>query len=819
MGCTQRDCFAAAWPYVYVTYASSGIQQVVRKGADPMSNGNENQALSNIRIIDFSQFIAGPLASMLLADFGADVIRVDPPGGPRWEHPSNAILHRNKRSIILDLKSTDGLEFARRLIATADVVIEGFRPGVMTALGLDAEALCAEHPGLIWCSIPGFGHDDPRAEMAAYEGIICSAAGMYPPRLLASTGGPRFSALTYASNFGGFIAAHSIVAALISRERYGFGDRIEVPLFDAVIEAQSIHIEDPASDPPARFLALMHAAGVTNPAEKRNYRARDGRFIYRDIPERGRVNFWNRFLPERLLKDESPEGAAEAAKLLEGIFATRDAREWEHLAQTELRAAFGVQQTSVEWLHDEHARQSECAVAVEDPELGPTWQAGFGVRVEELAPRIRTGRHLAGADQESVRSEVEAILHTKKRSVTPSRPDAPPLPLAGLKMIDFSTLMAGPGTGRLLAEYGIECTKVTKASIAYGRINNLSDEPGMYAAHRTTGAGKKTIFLDMRTEKGKDIAQQMAARADVICTNFAVDTASEMGVGLEQLQAINPGLIYAAVNTHGRRGSRERYRGHEQLGQAVTGATLRFGGPHSPEDLAVLINDFGTPHLCALGILIAFFSRFRSGTEAGCLVEAALSRTATIQQLIFQLDYEGRTIQEPMGPDAKGWNAFDRIYYCEEGAFYLAAIGEQNVARLRLALDLAPQPDWSDAQWSQRLEDLFRAGSAEAWVAKLTEAGVPAQVYCDYVTLAAQSTLKDRRMAVYKPHLGMRPGWVIGNAARFAAYPERGVPGAARPGWHTFEVMRDLGLDASEIDQLVKDEIIAGPLPPGSPID
>lgn len=784
-----------------------------------MPGENDPEALSNVRIVDFSQFIAGPLASMLLADFGADVIRVDPPGGPRWDHPANAILHRNKRAIVLDLKSAEGLEFARKLIATADVVIEGFRPGAMAALGLDPEALCAEHPELIWCSIPGFGHDDPRAGMAAYEGIICSAAGMYPPRLLATTGGPRFSALPYASNFGGLLAAHSIVAALIARARYGFGDRIEVPLFDAVMEGQSIHMEDPVSDPPARFLALMHAAGVTNPAEKRNYRARDGHFVYRDIPERGKVNFWQRFMPEGLFKDESPEGTARAARLLEEIFATKDAREWEHLAQTELRAAFGIQQTSVEWLHDDHARQSECAVAVEDPELGPTWQAGFGVRVDELPPRIRSGRHLAGADQEAVRSEVEAILRTRTPKTAVDRPENPPLPLAGLTMIDFSTLMAGPGTGRLLVEYGIGCTKVTKASIAYGRINNLSDEPGMYAAHRTTGAGKKTIFLDMRAEKGKEIAQRLAARADVICTNFAVDTASEMGVGLDQLRAINPGLIYAAVNTHGRRGARERYRGHEQVGQAVTGATLRFGGRDSPEDLAVLINDFGTPHLCALGVLIALYSRFRHGTSTGFLVEAALSRTATIQQLIFQLDYSGRSIQEPEGPEANGWNAFDRCYTCSEGAFYLAAIGAENVARLKAALGLEPEGQWSDEEWARRLEGAFQTDSAATWVARLTQAGVPAHLYYDYATLSSQSTLRDRKMVVHKPHLGMKPGWVIGNAARFAAYPDRGVPGAARPGWHTFEVMREIGIGEAEMAELIEQQVIAGPLQEGSPID
>ena len=92
--------------------------------------------LDGIRVIDFGQYLAGPLAALLLADQGAEVIRVDPPGGPRWRHPANAVLQRGKRSIVLDLKSPNDLAIARNLVASADVVIENFRPGVMDRLGL-----------------------------------------------------------------------------------------------------------------------------------------------------------------------------------------------------------------------------------------------------------------------------------------------------------------------------------------------------------------------------------------------------------------------------------------------------------------------------------------------------------------------------------------------------------------------------------------------------------------------------------------------------------------------------------------------------------
>src|SRR5712691_2920498 len=120
-------------------------------------------ALVGIRVIDFGQYIAGPLTAMLLADQGADVIHVDPPGGPVWETPANATWNRGKRSISLDLKQSGDLDVAQRLIASADVVIENFRPGVMDRLGLGPEASSASNPRLIYCALPGFASDDPRA--------------------------------------------------------------------------------------------------------------------------------------------------------------------------------------------------------------------------------------------------------------------------------------------------------------------------------------------------------------------------------------------------------------------------------------------------------------------------------------------------------------------------------------------------------------------------------------------------------------------------------------------------------------------------------
>jgi len=173
---------------------------------------------------------------MLLADQGADVIKVDPPGGPRWQTPANATWNRGKRSIHLDFTQPAGLATARALVASADVVIENFRPGVMDRLGLGSVAMTEAHSRLIYCSIPGFASDDPRAAIPAYEGIVGAASATYRPS--SSTGDrPLYTAIPIASTYGAFQSVVAIAMALNARERDGLGQRIDVPLFDSMFQS------------------------------------------------------------------------------------------------------------------------------------------------------------------------------------------------------------------------------------------------------------------------------------------------------------------------------------------------------------------------------------------------------------------------------------------------------------------------------------------------------------------------------------------------------------------------------------------------------
>jgi crotonobetainyl-CoA:carnitine CoA-transferase CaiB-like acyl-CoA transferase len=194
-------------------------------------------ALARIRVVDFGQFIAGPMAAMLLADQGAEVLHIDPPGGPMLQTPANATWNRGKTCVEIDLKSEVGRARALRLIGQADIVIENFRPGRMAALGLGAEALMARGQRLIYCSLPGFAADDPRANLPGWEGVIGAATDTYRPVPGGALDRPVYLGIPVASNFAAFHAATACVMALIARQRDGIGQRIEVPLYDAMCSA------------------------------------------------------------------------------------------------------------------------------------------------------------------------------------------------------------------------------------------------------------------------------------------------------------------------------------------------------------------------------------------------------------------------------------------------------------------------------------------------------------------------------------------------------------------------------------------------------
>ncbi len=246
------------------------------------STGVIAAAFDGIRIIDLTTVLMGPMAARMLADHGADVIRLESVQGeaflstPPLRHPSmnwfSLNLHRNKRSVALDLKHRDGAAAAAELVASADVLLSNMRSSALARLGLDADTLRRRHPRLIHCVANGFGSDGPYGGRAAYDDAIQAASG-YADLIGRVTGRPGFSPAVVADKVCALHVVQAVMAALFFRERTGQGQTIEVPMFETMVAFNlAEHHGGAIFEPPLGDVGYVRAM---NPY-RRPYRCADG---------------------------------------------------------------------------------------------------------------------------------------------------------------------------------------------------------------------------------------------------------------------------------------------------------------------------------------------------------------------------------------------------------------------------------------------------------------------------------------------------------------------------------------------------------------
>jgi crotonobetainyl-CoA:carnitine CoA-transferase CaiB-like acyl-CoA transferase len=199
--------------------------------------------LDGIRVIDLTTVISGPVCTMLLADQGADVIKIEPPGGEIARRTAGdgeftamfVSANRGKRSVALDLKQPAALEAVRRLIASADVLVQNFRPGTMERLGLGEPAMRALNPGLIYVSISGVGETGPYVKKRVYDPVIQSLSGMADVQADQTTGRPNMIRTIVADKTTAVHAAQAVCAALVARARTGEGQHVRLSMLDTMI--------------------------------------------------------------------------------------------------------------------------------------------------------------------------------------------------------------------------------------------------------------------------------------------------------------------------------------------------------------------------------------------------------------------------------------------------------------------------------------------------------------------------------------------------------------------------------------------------------
>lgn len=396
--------------------------------------------LSDVKVLDLTSNFMGPYASLLLADMGADVCKVEGPEGdttrgvgPCRNKGMSAIflhLNRNKRSMVLDLKHPDGLAVLKRMLKTADVLMYSLRPKTMAKLGLAHEDVRALNPRLIYCGAFGFGQRGPYAERPAYDDLIQAAVGM-PVLQGRKTGPPEYVATAVADRVVGMALSNAVSMALYRREKTGRGQAVEVPMFETFAHfVMGDHLYGRTFLPP---LGDWGYARMMNP-QRRPYRTKDGYVgaqVYTD-------RHWRRFfeVSGHAEMNADPRFAdihgrtqhiAELYDFLARVFETRTTAEWiELLTQADIPII--EMNTPDTLLADPHMEAVGFFGEEVHPSEGPIRTLGIAQTWSESRPELRLaaprlGEHTAEVLGEYglAREEVQALLASRA-----ARADEPP---------------------------------------------------------------------------------------------------------------------------------------------------------------------------------------------------------------------------------------------------------------------------------------------------------------------------------------------------------------------------------------------------------
>ena len=358
--------------------------------------------------MELGEGVAGAVLGMMLADQGAEVVKVEPPSGdPLRGHPVFSVWNRGKKSVVLDPAGDRDARVGAAIVKSSDVLVESRVSRYPDAFTIGYEEATALNEGIVYLSLPGFGEDHPQAGLEAREEVLGAYTGVYTDRSPDGSTGPSFISLPYVSIYGAMMAAPAIAVALLHRARTGRGQRVTVPLYDSMYTAiGSLLVRRPD---------VLASPRALSPAIGRLYRCADGRWVnihadseraLRPLLEAlGRPEWFSPITDPDLRVDDAARGKWEA-KFAER-WMDRTALEWE-----DIMARAGVPcamcRTVEEWMDTAHAQESGAVMTLTDPVYGPMRQVGIQVRLSDTSGSVGGPSPALGQHTEAVISELRA---------------------------------------------------------------------------------------------------------------------------------------------------------------------------------------------------------------------------------------------------------------------------------------------------------------------------------------------------------------------------------------------------------------------------
>ncbi|TVT17430.1 CoA transferase [Amycolatopsis acidiphila] len=808
-----------------------------------MSSTSPAPPLAGLLVVDVSTTLPGAQATQFLADAGADVVQVEPPGGsPLRRNAGWPVFARGKRSIELDLHEAADQEVLDGLLARADVLVAAGRPQALRRRGLTAERLSALNPRLVSATITGWGSSGPWADLKGYEGMVLAKLGMFHnKRLMVSRPGPAFISVPFASWGAAHTALQGVLSALLERETSGRGQHIEADLVRGVAmmdtwqwNAELIALRWPG--------AYETVDAYTPEGEPRGHMlfpllvapTKDGTWLqFAQVEPRLFVGMLEEFGLGWMLTDPQWKGIprfddqARKSKLWEIMLAKvgeRTLAEWQEAFARNPNLSAEAFRAGPEILDHPQLAHDGRVVVVDDPDLGPVRQPSTLVHAGERplsqprpAPRL-------GADAEAVR----ALAARPSEPAAPVPAPAGALPLAGVTILELGLMFAAPFGSTMLADLGARVIKIE--SLQGDTIRNVLPFPESGGAR--VMQGKESICVDLSTEDGRRIVHELARRADVVLQSFRAGAAARAGVDAATLCELNPDLVYVnapGYGSGGPYGAKPAYA--PSIGAAtgialteVPGAASATGTMDQIKEGSRLLNQAcAVPSLqadgiAALGVASTMLLGLLARARGRALDELTATMIGTVGHALAEraTDYFGR----PDGPvpdaGATGFSALYRMYPASEGWVFLAAPAPGEWAPLAEALRLddprfgaAEGRREHDGALAETLARIFATRPAGEWEQELTAADIGCvQVHEGSAELQLQA---DEALAAEYAASAVSPIFEeslrMGTPVRFSRSRTR-APGGCLAGDHTDALLAELGYDETAIADLRDRKVI-----------
>src|SRR5262245_59682323 len=792
----------------------------------------------------------GALCTLVLADYGAEVIKVEPPGGDPFRfQPAWISWNRGKKGIVLDISTPEGREQAIQLAGEADVLVESFRPGDMADWGLAYDTLSQLYPRLVYCSITGFGQQGPLRRVKGYEGVVAAKAG----RMLHLQGqptreGPVYSAVYTGSWHTSQAAVRGIMGALRVRDLCGRGQWVQTSIVQNLASPHDNNIGDGGlvniqlrRRDPQRFPGRPRGRGLSSIGY---------------IPVRTKDGTWlqhaNQRIPHiqghlkaiglgHLLDDERfknvPAISSDNRELLRRAILKKQlektADEWMEMYLQDGNIAAEPYRTSIQAMDHLAVLANGSVVTIHDPRVGPLRTVAPLVDFKDTpgepsGPAPDVGQHTA---------EVLGRLRQRAAAASggvPAAATVPAHPLSGVIILDLATIQAGPYSAALLADLGARVIKIdaTDRRLDEGRRSTAQAMPDA-----RTYAGKECMQVDLQTPEGKEIVHKLIAKADVLLHNYRLGVPERLQVDWETCRKINPRLVHVWMGTYGEHGVHARRPGAHPIPGAVMGGAMRQMGrgmpppPKQVMDMEEIVEatrwimksnwgpDQNTSPAVATGIVLGLRARDRTGK--GQPVHVTMLNANAWANADEYYDYANRPPLARPDDEIHGLHALYRLYRCREGWVFLGCLFQEEretfcrtvqredlLADRRFATREARQAN--DEALSTEMVAIFAGRTATEWEALLIKADIgcvradealEGEFYADHPHARANAL----SVEVEHPFVGkyLRYGGLVEFSLTPGLY--RTTPQIAQ---HTKPLLREIGYDAERIEDLGRRGIV-----------